>query len=265
MAPRRRDRYRARRESGKHYGIVYDEVMLSPAWHAVPHFAKAVYLGIAAQFRGGNNGDLDFPVSKARLYDISNKELAAGIPLLEQVGLIERTRVGRLAGGRKLCSLYALTCWPVEPSEKYDVPHVLQRPASNAWARWTRPPEWSQVVLTAKRKAAGRKFQTPHGGNGLLPHVGNGGDNTHSSRAERWPLSSGPHVRDSSRDLGRVGLRDQVVGFIRMHPEMSDVDVAVAFKWKVNQFGVARIRQSLPTCEGGPPAHGQLEPLSNRR
>jgi hypothetical protein len=222
--------------------MVYDEVMRSQAWHAVPHFAKVLYLGIAAQFRGANNGDMDFPASKARLYDISQKELAAGIPLLEQAGLIERTRQGRLAGGKKLCSLYALTCWPIAASDKYDLPLVVQRPASNAWARWAPPPEWSQVVRAAKHKAAGRKFQTPHGGNGSHPHVGNGEDASHSSRAEHYGADSDPHVWESSRDLGGEGVRDEVVRFLGLHPEMSDVDVAVAFKWRVSQFDVAQIR-----------------------
>jgi hypothetical protein len=242
---RRRGRH-GRREMGQHYAMVSDEIMRSDAWHALPHFAKSVYIGIAGQFRGGNNGDLDFPVSKAGLYGISHKELAAGIPLLEYAGLIERTRLGRLAGGKKLCSLYALTCWPIEASEKHDQPTIVQRPASNAWAKWTRPPEWSQIVRRAKHRAAGRKIQTPHGGNGSHPHVGNGKNDYQSSRAERLPSDSDPHVGESSRDLGRGGLRDRVIVFIQMHPDKSDVDVAVAFKWKVNQFDVARIRQSLP-------------------
>jgi hypothetical protein len=248
---RRRDRHTGRRESGQHYALVYDEIMQSEAWRALPAFAQSLYTAIAAQFRGANNGDLDFPASKARLYGVSHKNLAAGIPLLEEVGLIVKTRQGRLDGGRKLCSLYALTCWPVEASDKYDQPLVIQRPASNVWARWTPTPEWSQTVRTAKRKAAGRKFQTPHGGKESHPHVGNGRDAPHSSRAERWHSHSDPHVRSSSRDLGRGDIKDKVEAFLRMHPEMSDVDVAVAFKWKVSQFDVVRIRQSLSDTPGG--------------
>jgi hypothetical protein len=211
-----------------------------------------------AQFRGGNNGDLDLTVGKARLYAISHKELAAGIPLLEQVGLIERTRQGRLAVGKKLCSLYALTCWPTDPSDKYDQPLILQRRASEAWAKWSRPPDWGQVVRLAKRKAAGRKIQTPHGkiqtphgGNGSHPHVGNGNDAHHSPRAERLLGNSVPHVRYSSQDLG-PDMQDQVEKFIAIQPNMSDVDVAIAFRWKVNQFEVARIRQALNGGPNGP-------------
>jgi len=187
MPSRRRRAHTGRRESGRLYAMVYDEILQSEAWRALPAFAQSLYTAIAAQFRGANNGNLDFPASKARLYGISHKEVSAGISLLDQVGLIHKTRQGRLAGGRKLCSLYALTCWPIEASDKYDQPLVVQHPASNAWARWVRPPDWLQVVRTAKRKSAGRKFQTPHGGNGSIPHAGNGEESDHSSREGRRP------------------------------------------------------------------------------
>lgn len=242
---RRRDRATGRIESGRHYALLYDDLMQSESWRALPHFARGVFAGIAAQYRSANNGDLDFPASKAARYGISHKELVAAVPLLEHVGLIVKTRQGQLAGGKKLCTLYALTCWPIDPSEKYDQPINLQQPASNAWARWTRPADWARIVRDAKRRAAGRKFQTPHGGNGSLPHVGNGSEAYRSSRAERGRVRSAPHVRYSSQDLG-AGVREQVAHFIALHPDMGDVDVAVAFKWRVNQFDVARVRQSLP-------------------
>jgi hypothetical protein len=31
-----------------------------------------------------------------------------------------------------------------------------------------------------------------------------------------------------------------------MHPDMNDIDVALAFKWRINQFDALRIRQSVP-------------------
>ena len=250
MASRRR-RNRTRIESGRVYALLYDDLMQSDAWRALPHFARSVFAGIGAQYRGNNNGDLDFPVSKAKEYGISHKELAAAIPLLEQTGLIERTRIGKLLAGKKLCSLYALTCWQTDASEKYDQPIVLPRPASNAWARWKQPEDWSRFVRIAKQRAAGRKFQTPHGGNGSLPHVGNGEDHSHSSRAERRRVAAGPHVRDSLLDLGQ-GTREQVERFLAVHPYLSDVDVAVAFKWRVSQLDINRIRQSLIERLGGP-------------
>lgn len=248
---RRRDRHTGRIESGRHYALLLDELLQSEAWRELPHFARSVLVGIAAQYRGANNGDLDFPTSKAKLYGLSHKELAAAIPLLEMAGLILKTRQGRLAGGKKLCTLYALTCWQIDPSDKYDQPLVLPRPAPNDWARWKAPPDWARIVQNAKRRAAGRKFQTPHGGNGSVPHAGNGEQDFQSSRAERQSGFSGPHVRDPSQDLGR-GLPEQVERFVTLHPQKSDVDVAVAFKWRVNQFDVARIRQAMSGDSGEP-------------
>ena len=53
-------------------------------------------------------------------------------------------------------------------------------------------------------------------------------------------------MRAASRDLPGGVLRDQVLAFIRMHPDMNDIDVALAFKWRINQFDALRIRQSVP-------------------
>ena len=62
----RRKRKHSRIESGRGYALFYDELIQSEAWRALPHFARSVFAGIAAQFGGANNGDLDFPVSKAK-------------------------------------------------------------------------------------------------------------------------------------------------------------------------------------------------------
>jgi hypothetical protein len=177
--------------------MIYEEILQSEAWRALPNFARSLYTAIAAQYRGSNNGNLDFTVSKARTYGISNKHLAAGIPLLEHVGLIEKTRQGHLAGGKKLCSLYALSCWPVEASETYDHPLKLQRPASNGWARWVKPPNWAQIVRAAKRRAAGRNFQTPYAGNALYPHAGNGKGHFRPSLEEQHGATATPHAQDT--------------------------------------------------------------------
>jgi hypothetical protein len=71
--------------------------------------------------------------------------------------------------------------------------------------------------------------------------------------------TNSPGVRDNSGDHGRGGLGDKVKAFLQMHPEKSDVDVAVAFKWKVSQIDVMRIRQSLPTRENPGNAEDALE------
>lgn len=222
---RSRVRHRGRHESGRHYAMLHDDMLQSEAYRALPHFARTVLTGIAAQYRGMNNGDLDFPSRKAVLYGIDHKELSAARFLLEKVGLIEVTRQGRVEGGKGICTLFALTSWPVDPSQKYDVPTVLARPASNAWVKWKPSDDWAQVVRKVSRRAQGRKTDPL------------------SAREERKRSFFTPHDGDAFLESGR-GVR-QVEHMVTDYPHMSDVDIAVAFKWKINQIQVARIRQNL--------------------
>jgi len=110
-------------------------LLASAAWDAMtPHEAKLI-MQMAKSYRGGNNGDIacvwkDMSqrgwVSKATL-----EKAKAG--LIEK-GLLTLTR----QGGRRVCSLFALTWEPIdECGGKIDVkPSPVP---SNAWERW-RPP-----------------------------------------------------------------------------------------------------------------------------
>jgi hypothetical protein len=224
--------------------MLYDDMLQSDAYCALPHFARSVLAAIAAQYRGTNNGDLDFPDRKAKRYGIDNKERSASRFLLEIVGLIEITRQGRRVGGKGVCSLYALTCWPIDPSNKYDVPTVLQRPAPNTWARWKRPMDWDEIVLRIRRRAQGRET-IPFSARAerLGPHVGAENGHVQSAREEQKRSNFDPHDEDTFLDSGR-GVQ-QVERMVITFPHMSDVDIAVAFKWKINQIQVARVRQRL--------------------
>lgn len=240
---RRRGRATGRFESGRHYAILLDEVMRSPAFKAQPHFARSVFAALAAQYRGANNGDLSITSKVAVEYGIDSSELSSALSLLEAAGLIEKMRQGLLTPGKAICTLWALTCWPIDPSEKYDVPVMIQRPAPNTWATWIEPEDWWQRVRETKHRAKGRKFPSPHVGSGPVPTVGSGEGGSQSPRGERRRRFSSPHVGDTFYDLGRG--QQQVEAFITQHPDMSDVDVAVVFKWKVSQFDVARIREGM--------------------
>ena len=224
--------------------MLYDDMLQSDAYRALPHFARSVLAGIAAQYRGANNGELDFPSSKAKLYGIDQKELSAARFLLEMVGLIEVTRQGRRIGGKGICSLFAFTCWPIDPSNKYDVPAVLQRPAPNTWATWKPPQDWNRIVQRIWRRAQGRKTNAFSAREDQdVPHVGNENGAHQSAREERQRSNFNPHGEDTFLESGR-GVR-QVEHMIITFTHMSDVDIAVAFKWKINQIQVARIRQRL--------------------
>lgn len=167
--------------------MLFDDVLRSEAFKSLPHPARSVFTAIAAQCHGYNNGDLSLTATTAAMeYGITRKDLAASIPVLEAAGLINVMRRGHISNGRGVCSLYALTCWPIVPSEKYDVPVKVQQPAPNTWANWIRPDKWKDFVRQVKRRAAGRKQPIPHGGNGPVP--------TWGLKAQGFD----PHVRDGS-------------------------------------------------------------------
>ncbi len=251
MASRnRRARVTGRYESGRTYACLFEDLLTSEASRALPHFARSVFAAMAARYRGGNNGDISMTARMAAGFGITPAELSAAIPLLESSGLIERMRQGRFAGGKVLCTLWALTCWPIDASEKYDVPLKVQMPAPNTWAKWTAPPDWRAICRRAWRRAKGRKFPYPQRGEQAAPHGGNGQRRIHSPRGEQGNGNSAPHGGDTSDYLG-VTLHAQVCRFIDLHPQKSDVDVAVAFRWKLNQLDVARIRQTMEPGIGG--------------
>jgi len=224
--------------------MVYDDLQQSEAWRALPHYARTVYTAIAAQYRGSNNGDLDLPNRKAALYGIDHKELSAARFLLESVGLIEITRQGRVEGGKGICTLYALTCLPIDPSDKYDAKQVAKRPPPNTWARWKPPDDWDEFIRRVWNRAQGRKINSLSArGEQAIPHVGSDSGHLQSAREDRRRLFFNPHGEDTFLDSGR-GVQ-QVERMVRDYPHMSDVDIAVAFKWEINQIQVARIRQRI--------------------
>lgn len=101
------------------------------------------------------------------------------------------------------------------------------------------------------RKRGDDNFRHPNVGNRPYPTRGNGNGQIYSPRGERGLGKSAPHVGGTFYDLGS-GVHSQVCQFIKLHPHMSDIDVAVAFHWKVNQFDVARIRQAMQSKIGDP-------------
>jgi hypothetical protein len=244
LSRRKRGRSQGRFESGEHFAAVPDEVLRSDAWRRQPHYARSILTGIAAQYRGRNNGDLDFTQDKARAYGISHKHLGVGVMLLERAGLIVRTRIGHIKAGGGICSLYAITWKPLDPSDKYDVPVVIQQPASNPWAHWTVPPDWQAVVANAMQKAQGRKKAQSSREERLNPDLGSVNGGCQSSREEHKGRFLNPHDGDASGDLGR-GIRESVVRMAREQAHLSDVNIAHAHKWEVTPFDVARIRQEL--------------------
>ena len=127
-------------KEGERYALVPEEVMSSTAYTAQPDFAKVVLFAVACRSGGHNNGNLSMPFSEARKLGIAHQwKLYAGLQLLRKAGLIELTRQGRLEGGVKVCSLYAITWRAInrEPDGvSYDAGILPSVVPSHEWARW---------------------------------------------------------------------------------------------------------------------------------
>jgi hypothetical protein len=139
------------------YAQIADEVLRSHAARAMPDYAIRALVMMAAQYRGTNNGDLAVTSRMAVEYGLPEWKLRAGLTLLELSGLVELTRQGHIANGKGMCSLYAIGWRPINPSEKYDIPMVCERPAPNRWATWGEPPDWPSTERDRRRAAQGNR------------------------------------------------------------------------------------------------------------
>jgi hypothetical protein len=97
--------------------------------------ATKLLIDIAAQYRGGNNGDLCAPLSlmKKRGWNSSDQLFKAKDELVDR-GLILVSR----HGGMNKCNLYAITWQPIdECNGKLDI--VSTQVAPHHWKRWIDP------------------------------------------------------------------------------------------------------------------------------
>lgn len=99
--------------------------------------AKIVFFCLLGKYKGNNNGDLELPqtVEQAKQIGISDKTLKNGLKELLETEFIELTR----QGGRNHCSLYALTCYPVDEISKQGLT-IKSRATSDRWKK-TKPPD----------------------------------------------------------------------------------------------------------------------------
>jgi hypothetical protein len=147
-------------ERGERYALIPEEVMNSVAYSAQPDFVKVVLFAVAARYNGYNNGNLSLPIGEARKLGIAYAwKLYSGLNLLRQAGLIQRTRQGYLAAGKKLCGLYALTWKGISEAPQgvfYDAGVTACPLAAHDWCRWVKPADWNLTVTKVKRANHGQ-------------------------------------------------------------------------------------------------------------
>lgn len=152
---------KGRFQAGETFAIIPVDVMTSQAYAALPDWAARVLLALAAQYRGTNNGNLALTRDSAASLGIgSGWKVSAGLKLATITGLIRRTREGKAKHGKGICALYAVAWKQIDPTPQACPPIEYERPASGAWAMWSPPDNWGDVVRSAKRTARGDTDET---------------------------------------------------------------------------------------------------------
>lgn len=95
------------------------DVINSPSFLGLSNSAKVAFLHLLAKYNRKNNGDLSAP------------SLRTGLKELEQNGFIETTR----QGGKNQCSLYALTCFPLNDVNKAGIFIKATERPSDKWKK----------------------------------------------------------------------------------------------------------------------------------
>jgi hypothetical protein len=122
------EKSKGRKESGSFLAIPHT-VLNSPNFHHMTHKAKAMLLDLGAQYKGKNNGDLSATWNQLKPKGWRSKAtITAALNELEYYGFIVKSR----QGGRRQCSLYALTWRSIdECNRKTEIPAT--NVASNDW------------------------------------------------------------------------------------------------------------------------------------
>ncbi|EKX94661.1 hypothetical protein HMPREF9996_01760 [Aggregatibacter actinomycetemcomitans Y4] len=108
------------------------DVINSPSFLGLSNSAKVAFLHLLAKYNRKNNGDLSAPQSRSKQeFNLSAPSLRTGLKELEQNGFIETTR----QGGKNQCSLYALTCFPLNDVNKAGIFIKATERPSDKWKK----------------------------------------------------------------------------------------------------------------------------------
>jgi hypothetical protein len=111
-----------------------EPLLNSPEFLGLSGIGVKLAMHFAAKYNGRNNGDLScaFSEMKGRGW-ASSETLARAIRELLRTGFLLKTR----QGGKNQCSLYAVTWWKIDASDKYDAALGIKATAAppNTWRR----------------------------------------------------------------------------------------------------------------------------------
>lgn len=129
---RSRQRTTGRRESGSFLAIPH-RAWRHPRFARLSAHALKLLIDIAGQYNGKNNGDLSAPFQsylERERHWRSKDTLSRAMKELLSNGWLICTRKGKRIGGTHYPSLYAVTWWPIDASDKHTMETVT---APDTW------------------------------------------------------------------------------------------------------------------------------------
>jgi hypothetical protein len=139
-------------EMGGHARL-YEVILNSPAWLALPFSTRALYVQLRVKLKNTNNGNIEATLATLKHSGFrSSATIFRALRELETVGLMAKTRQGGIAAGGRLCNLYRFTdkeCWE---HPKQGVPACN---ATKDWLAWKGVRE-VQAAINAAHLAAKR-------------------------------------------------------------------------------------------------------------
>lgn len=92
--------------------------------------AKSVFFHLLGKYNRLNNGDLSAPLNRAKEeFNLSIRGLSLALNELIERNFLEVTRIG----GKNQCSLYALTCFPLNDVNKSGIFLKATKEPSDKW------------------------------------------------------------------------------------------------------------------------------------
>lgn len=118
--------------NGSTFTALRHDVINSPEYLALSLSAKSVFIHLLAKYNRINNGDISAPQNRAKEeFNLSSRGLKKALEELINANFIEVTR----QGGKNQCSLYAITCYPLNNIVKTGLVQAETHKPSDKWRK----------------------------------------------------------------------------------------------------------------------------------
>ena len=118
--------------NGSTFSMLRHDVANDTRFISLSNSAKVAFLHLLARYDGKNNGDLCAPLNRAKEYfGLSSQGLKNALDELVSFELLQITR----QGGKNQCSLYALTCFPLNDVNKAGIFIKATERPSDKWKK----------------------------------------------------------------------------------------------------------------------------------